>query len=80
MNRGASEGASATVNPATTDPQPYYSLRHVIRPSQLRNLGLPSTPLYVAELVQESELVVRQTGAALGERIPSSSERSPLHR
>ena len=33
-----------------------------------------STPLYVDEVVQESELVVRQTGTALGEKSRLAAE------
>ena len=36
--------------------------------TQVTNPTLSSTPLYVGELVQESELVVRQTDAPSGER------------
>jgi hypothetical protein len=35
---------------------------------KLSNHTLSSTALYVHEVVPESELVVRQTGAALGEK------------
>src|SRR5260370_39587516 len=42
-------------------------LRFAIR-DEFPKLTLFSTPLYVDDLVEESELVERQTGAPLGER------------
>src|SRR5260370_36848363 len=42
-------------------------LRFAIR-DEFSKFALSSTPLYVDDLVEESELVERQTGAPLGER------------
>jgi hypothetical protein len=48
----------------TSDPSTHSGA--VILYRLVRDLALLSTPLYVDEVVQESELVVRQAGTALG--------------
>jgi hypothetical protein len=44
MNRVGRQAVHATVHPLTTEPQPQILLRYVIRPNQVRDSTLSSTP------------------------------------